>query len=465
MISVVLYFLVYLTCSQVSFSAPLPLVLTRVHTANPTTVTNTYTTGTTTISLPPVEILISDGTRYTFTLSNLPAAAPQQTFITTFQAKQGNPGEISPTENAQATPTPTPTALLTTSSVAQVNQDNAETSSSSIPSATSNVQNNPNPTPDQTQKSTAGNAETTATSNAISEVQNTASATPDQTQTSATGGDETTTTTSTSAGSISPPSTIVYSPYQDSGSCKDYDTISSDLKLISGKGIKKLRIYGTDCNLFSATLPIAKDLGITINQGLWISSSGVDSIDDGLNDLIQYGQKNGWGIFDFITVGNEAVSSGFCSASQLISKIKSVKSKLKSAGYGGKVTTSEPPISFLDNTDLCKKSDIDFVGINPHSYFNTNLYAKDSGDYVAQQKSEVESACGMSVAITETGYPSKGDKNGNNNPSPENQAAAISSIIKATNGDVTILSTFNDFWKDPGTYGIEQYFGTIRLYN
>lgn len=256
----------------------------------------------------------------------------------------------------------------------------------------------------------------------------------------------------------------MYSPYTDSGACKAYAAIKTDLEFIQSKGINKIRIYGTDCLVVDAVLPIAASLDITVNQGFWISDAGVDSIDDGVTSMILYGSENGWDVFDFFTVGNEAVLAGYCTVSELIAKISSVKSKLQDAGFTGKITTSEPPATFISYPSLCTDSDIDFVGINPHAYFNANLYAAEAGEYVVAQQKEVAALCSKTAFITETGYPSQGDTNGNNVPSPANQLAAILSIIEATGGDVTILTTYNDYWKSPGDYGIEQYFGTINLF-
>lgn len=234
--------------------------------------------------------------------------------------------------------------------------------------------------------------------------------------------------------------------------------------MIQGKGISKLRLYGTDCLTITAILPISASLGLTVNQGFWISADGVDSIDDSVTLMIKYGQANGWSVFDFFTVGNEAILAGYCTVSELISKIASVKAQLQAAGYTGKVTTSEPPSTYIASPSLCTDSDIDFVGINPHSYFNTNLYAYQAGEYIVAQQLQVAALCSKDAYITETGYPSQGDTNGNNVPSAENQYLAIKSIIESTGSDVTILTTFDDFWKDPGQYGIEQYFGTIGLF-
>ena len=206
-------------------------------------------------------------------------------------------------------------------------------------------------------------------------------------------------------------------------------------------------------------------LGIKINQGLYITSSGVDSIDDSVTTLIEYGQANGWDVFDFITVGNEAIHNGWCSVSDLISKISSVKSQLSEAGYSGQITTSEPPVSFENNPDLCKKSEIDFVGINPHAYFDASASAGTAGTFVKGQVELIQGVCGTSnVFVTETGYPSSGIQNGGNIPSTANQITAVQNILNEMDLDVTILSTYNDYWKSPGDYGIEQSFGVIDYF-
>lgn len=69
----------------------------------------------------------------------------------------------------------------------------------------------------------------------------------------------------------------------------------------------------------------------------------------------------------------------------------------------------------------------------------------------------------MDVVVTETGYPSAGITNGKNVPSPLNQKIAIQNIFDIVGTNVTILTTFNDYWKQPGNYGIEQSFGIIQL--
>lgn len=358
------------------------------------------------------------------------------------------------------------------------NNDNADSNGSSSDNDSSNSTDNnsssSNGSSDNSNNSGSSNNDNSSTSesNSSPSTGNANEAKPDATTTSteastatASTAASTTASADSSTGSLKGvPTAIVYSPYNDDSTCKDASTVSSDLQLIKSKGISKIRIYGTDCNSLQTIQPAAAQLGLKVNQGLWIDGSGVDSIDGSLSDIISYAQANSWDIFDFITIGNEAIISGYCSVSDLIQKISSVKAQLRSAGYNGQVTTSEPPVIYQNNPELCKTSEIDFVGINSHPYFDVNSSAGSSGTFVKSQLEIVKQVCGTNnVLVTETGYPSSGNQNGGNFPSKDNQQIAIAAILSELNQEATILSTFNDYWKNPGPYGIEQSFGIIDL--
>lgn len=502
-------------------AAPLaePKVITRYHVAPTSTVTiNSVIMVTTTI--PVVEVLISNGVTYTNTLftvttgENLGNVAPiTQTSITndpvatTPAAAATTPAATTPAATAATT---TPAAVNTT--VDEVVETTATTDAAGVPAqaetttaaaqvetttAAAQVETTavaPVATTSATTPAAVGNAATTATAPTAvqttttqAEQQVTAtSTTPDAvatTPTTTTNTVQTTVqkavqpttaaTTSSSAQSTGLvngiPSGIVYSPYTNSGGCKSYDTVKSDLDLINSKGIGMIRVYGNDCNYLTTVLPIAQSLGMKVNQGFWIDASGVDSIDDAVTQFISAVQSgsNGysWDLFKYITVGNEAIISGYCSVSDLISKISEVKGKLKSAGFTGLITTSEPPVTFENNSELCTNSEIDFVGINSHSYFDPNSAADTTGSFLAGQIKLTQGYCpNLSVILTETGYPSAGDQYGSNIPSAANQKIAIGQILEL-DVEVTILSTFNDYWKNPGPYGIEQSFGVIDILN
>lgn len=224
-------------------------------------------------------------------------------------------------------------------------------------------------------------------------------------------------------------------------------------------------MYATNCNSLQTVQPAAQKLGLKINQGFWITPAGVDSIDNSVTDLINWGKQNGWDIFTMIIVGNEAVFSNYASWQELSKKITSVKAQLRAAGYQGPVGTAEPPVTFEKHPGLCTAGNLDFVGINAQSYFAPTFSAAQAGPFVKTQIRISQGLCpGLPIVVTETGYPSAGDVNGANVPSPENQALAIKSLMEELNGQCTILTTFNDFWESPGPYKIQQYFGVIQLF-
>ncbi|SCV00635.1 LANO_0F07866g1_1 [Lachancea nothofagi CBS 11611] len=269
---------------------------------------------------------------------------------------------------------------------------------------------------------------------------------------------------SSSGGLTSAPTALVYSPYNNDNTCKDSSSVYQDMEYIKSRGVSKIRIYGTDCNSLETITSAAQSLGMTINQGMWITSAGVDSIDSSIAAILSYGESNGWDLFDVLTIGNEAILNNYCSVDELLGKISSVRTQFENAGFKGKFTTSEPPVSFENNPKLCQDAKIDFVGINSHAYFDVNSSADSAGTFVKGQLELIQQVCGTNnVEVTETGYPSGGDQNGGNYPSAENQIKAVQNILNEMGQQVTVLSTYNDYWKQPGPYGIEQFFGVGEI--
>lgn len=494
-----------------------PIVVTRVETADAVTVTDTYTTVTNTHTAATVEYFISDGVTYTYTLSGPDATtlvlnsdttgATDATEATEATEATTDAAVTTADENTDTTTTLAPTDAATTDAVTTSTTDavaittTADATEATTSSETTEVEATTEATteaaistPTSTSISTistvnkAASAQTSntatttvstthqaptafATSVATTSGTITLSSTSTSTTSTSTTSTETTADFSTESSSssvgklTSKPTALVYSPYNDDNSCKDYAAVSEDLAYIQGTlGVNKIRVYGTDCNSVQNVETVALALGITINQGFWISSEGADSIDDGVDDVISWASTNGWSVFDFITIGNEAIQAGYVTVDELLAKIASVTAKLQAAGYTGKITTSEPPYIFVNNPSLCTSGAIDFAGVNPHSYFDTYSSAATSGTFVKGQVALVQEACGdIDVVVTETGYPSAGIQNGGNIPSKANQLIAVQAILDEMDCDVTILSTYNDYWKAPGDYGIEQSFGIWDL--
>ena len=258
--------------------------------------------------------------------------------------------------------TSTNNAPTTTANNAPQTTNNAPTTSSTVSSSeteANNAQNTGNsPAPNVPTTSSDAPATTSATSSSSEAPQQnittsvSTSSTDAQVGAQPTAASSSSTSTSSSTSAPSPsssgcltkvPHAIVYSPYDNNRSCKDFSTVLSDLQLIHSKGINELRVYGNDCNYLSTILKAAKQTGFKVNQGFWISDAGVNSIDTAVDDFISYVTSGsggfGWKLFSYLTIGQQWLL--FCF--RLISKISEVKGKLQNAGYSGKVTTSEPP--------------------------------------------------------------------------------------------------------------------------
>ncbi|KAK9387982.1 glycoside hydrolase superfamily [Lipomyces mesembrius] len=294
---------------------------------------------------------------------------------------------------------------------------------------------------------------------------------PSTTESAATSTTEEATSTAASAisdSSSTPLSTIVpyalsYSPYTNSGDCKTAEEVSEDLAIIAAKGISTVRIYGTDCNSISTVESAAAMYALKVIQGLWIDSSGIDSIDSGVSDLISWGyMDSNWDMIAMITVGNEAVQDGYVTVSELLTKINSVRTQLRDAGYTGPITTAETPNVFISNPELCTSDLLDLVAINAQPYFDEHATAETAGEFDLGQIQVTKAACNnKDVFITETGYPSSGLTNYNNVPSVENQKIAVKNILEATNGNITMFTMYKDLWKALGPYEVEQSFGIV----
>lgn len=435
------------------------------------------------------------------------SSSPATTSSSAATSTQTQTTEVNPTtESVQTSSSPsgvetTQQALTPSTSTRAPTIDTAQQEQTTTQAQTTEqvVQTTTQPEPAPTtsslsSSSTSTSASTTQALAPSTEQQETTSAAPKTTQdqqrnvktptplavttlrTLTTSSSSTSTSTSAAATSTSPvnamggvPETITYSPYNADSTCKDAATVLSDLTQVAGKGIKAVRIYGTDCNSINTVETAAKQLGLQIDQGFWIGPTGADSIDEGVQSLIDWVQQsnnNDWSIFQTFTIGNEAVYGGFIDGATLLAKIKSVKAQLRAAGWTGTVTTAEPPQTYLNYPDLCTDtSGVDYIGVNAHPYFDPSTSAATSGQFVLAQISTVQSACNnRQVQITETGYPSSGNVNGLNVPSPANQAVAIKSILEALNYKGVLFTCFNDLWKAPGPYNVEQAFGALNLF-
>lgn len=246
---------------------------------------------------------------------------------------------------------------------------------------------------------------------------------------------------------------IVYSPYKPGG-CKTADEVKADVAQLSSFPL--IRLYGVDCDQVSNVLA-----ALAPNQKVFLGVFDMNSIENSIktiNNAVQtYSQ--GWDIVDTISIGNELVNNGQASVDKIASYLTTARQALTSYGYGGKVVSVDTFIAVINNPGLCKLSD--YHAVNAHAFFDGNIEAAGSGDWLVQQVERVKNACGddKPVFISETGWPSKGESNGKAVPSQENQRAAINSIEEKIGNNCILFTAFNDYWKADGPFGAEKYYG------
>ncbi|KAK5788370.1 hypothetical protein VI817_009328 [Penicillium citrinum] len=254
---------------------------------------------------------------------------------------------------------------------------------------------------------------------------------------------------------------MTFSPYTTSGNCMSQSEVTKNLKVIKQKGFNLVRVYSTDCNSLEYIGSAAKDLGLNLIIGVFIESSGTSGAEEQVQAITKWAQ---WDMVELIVVGNEAVSSGYISASELASFISSCKSSFKAAGYTGKVTTTEP-INIWEQygkSTLC--SPVDIVGANIHPFFNADTTAEKAGEFALSEYKVLEKLCGKDVLNLETGWPNGGSSNGAAVPGTAEQKTAIQGIAKTIGSKSIFFSYANDDWKAPGDFGVEQHWGCADVF-
>lgn len=246
---------------------------------------------------------------------------------------------------------------------------------------------------------------------------------------------------------------ISYTPYLSTGQCKLADTVAQDLEKL--KLYEVIRLYGLDCDQVASVLKAKGD-----NQKLFLELYDMLKIQDEVSTIASAVSSHGlWDDVYAISVGNELVNGGLATVAQVGEYVEAAKSALKSVSYNGPIVAVDTFIAVINNPGLCEF--LDFMAVNAHAFFDGGFTAENAGDFVLEQIQRVWEACEgkKDVFISESGWPTKGESNGKAVPSAENQAAAILDIVSKCGNDTVLFSAYNDAWKQPGAYGVEQFWG------
>ncbi|KAG5356232.1 Cell surface mannoprotein MP65 [Yarrowia sp. B02] len=246
---------------------------------------------------------------------------------------------------------------------------------------------------------------------------------------------------------------MVYSPYNSDGTCKDAGAVKSDLSKLSNYEV--IRIYGTDCNQVPNVLA-----AIAPHQKIFAGVFDVNDVDNSLKAIADAVKAHGgWDVVHTVSIGNELVNNGAMTASAMNQITNSSRQKLRNYGYQGPVVSVDTFIAVINNPELCDASD--YMAVNAHAFFDGHIKAADAGQWAVEQTQRVWTACNgkKEVMIAESGWPSSGGTNGVAVPSKDNQKAAIQSLKDKIGNDCILFTAFNDYWKSPGAFAAEQYWG------
>ncbi|KAL8898945.1 MAG: hypothetical protein Q9192_001821 [Flavoplaca navasiana] len=259
---------------------------------------------------------------------------------------------------------------------------------------------------------------------------------------------------------------MTYSPYTPSGNCKASSDVASDVASIAAKGFSSIRLYSTDCSGLTNVATAAQSHNLNLILGVYIPASGISAARPQIDEIVTWAANNGhWKGVEMIVVGNEAVFNNFASATELASFVSEARSAFKSGGYDGPVTLTETVDILTKYADvLCPASDI--AAANIHPFFNGQVTASGAGAFVASQLELLAETCpGKEVYNLETGWPSKGSKNGDAIPGSWEQRIAVEGIRKMAGGKSTFFSFVDDEWKEEGEWGVERSWGCGQLFD
>jgi glucan 1,3-beta-glucosidase len=243
---------------------------------------------------------------------------------------------------------------------------------------------------------------------------------------------------------------VTYTARNSDGSCQSASEIAHSVQQMKAAGINNIRTYSQECDQLSSILKAINTNGggMTVLAAVWIDGTSNDEAEIArlkqvLNATPDVSPIRG------ILVGNEVLFKGLMSSSELVSKVKAVKSIAK----GIKVGSVEIDTTY--SKDLMAVSDIVCANIHP---FFSHVNIKNAASNLNMQYNNFKKiAGGKEVYITETGWPSSGADAGAAHPSLENTEAFATAVSK------TSLPYYFFEWQDSQwkSKGIESSFGLL----
>jgi exo-beta-1,3-glucanase (GH17 family) len=217
--------------------------------------------------------------------------------------------------------------------------------------------------------------------------------------------------------------------------------IDQDLALLS-RYTDCIRTYSIQ-NGLDKVPEIAKRHGLKVFQGLWLSNKAEKNRHE-IATTIELAQRFP-DVIRAVIVGNEVLLRGEMSATELMAKIREVKSQIPEP-----VTYADVWEFWLRYPDV--QNSVDFVTIHILPYWEDfPLPASLAAAHVDAIRKRVAAAIpNKEIVIGEIGWPSAGRMREAARPSPSNQAQVITetlTLAKRENFRVNVIEAFDQPWK------------------
>lgn len=261
---------------------------------------------------------------------------------------------------------------------------------------------------------------------------------------------------------------IVYHPYNSDSTCRNRATVHEHMAQIAALGFSTIRLHNHDCSILAklASSPEIVSQKIRLILGIHIDETGLGAASPLVDEVVAWAEedKSRWESVELLVVGEEAIFNGHTSAKDLASFISETRETLRDAGYTGPVTTTEPlHVLYESANTLCPM--LDLIASNIHPFFHPEVAAREAGTFVRDSLDALEEICpGLQGVNLETGWPHRGNSNGEAVPSPAEQEVAIQDIMREAGGRSVVLGFGDDGWMEEGEFGVEGSWGCDTLF-
>ena len=267
----------------------------------------------------------------------------------------------------------------------------------------------------------------------------------------------------------------------NSGNCKSVSEYEADFEnlLPYTKTIKTYAV--SDCNTLQNIGPAAEEAGFQLILGVWPTDDSHFEAEQ--QALTNYLPKISISTVKYISVGSEALYRDDLTATELASKISTVKDLLKGISDKNGKSYSGVPVGFVDSwnvivdgASLPAIQEADFVFSNAFSYWQGQTQQNASYSFfddIMQALQTIQTAKGstdIDFWVGETGWPSDGTNFEASYPSVDNAKAFWQEAICAMRGwgvNVAVFEAFDEAWKPntSGTSDVEKHWGVFDANN